>query len=49
VYRRHKNGRIAYYRSLVEARPALAKFLTGWLNRVNAFPDLPSPSRGGAV
>jgi len=49
VYRRYKDGRIAYYRSLVEARPALAKFLPGWLNRVNAFPDPPSPARGGAA
>jgi len=49
VYRRYKDGRIAYYRSLVEARPALAKFLPGWLNRVNAFPDRPSPSPGGVA
>lgn len=27
--------RIAYYNSLVEKKPALKKFLKGWLNRVN--------------
>lgn len=41
VYRRYKQGRIDYYRHLAASRPALAKFLKGWLNRVNAFPDLP--------
>ncbi|HEX7130655.1 MAG TPA: glycosyl hydrolase 108 family protein [Rhodanobacteraceae bacterium] len=40
VYRRLKQGRIDYYRGLVERDPALGKFLDGWLNRVNAFPDL---------
>jgi len=49
VYRQYKNERMAYYRSLVEARPSLARFLTGWLNRVNAFPDPPSPTRGGTA
>jgi lysozyme family protein len=29
--------RIAHYRSLVTINPALAKFLTGWLNRVHAL------------
>jgi type VI secretion system secreted protein VgrG len=37
VYRRYKQGRIAYYQSLAQKYP---KFLKGWLNRVNAFPDL---------
>lgn len=41
VYRRYKSGRILYYQRLVANQPALAKFLKGWLNRVNAFPDMP--------
>jgi len=40
VYRRYKQGRIDYYRDLVAKRPSLGKFLNGWLNRVNSFPDL---------
>ena len=40
VYRRYKQGRIDYYQDLVAKRPALGKFLKGWLNRVNSFPDL---------
>lgn len=40
VYRRYKQGRIDYYQDLVAKRPALEKFLKGWLNRVNSFPDL---------
>ena len=40
VYRRYKQGRIAYYQNLAQQKPKLAKFLKGWLNRVNAFPDL---------
>ena len=40
VYRRYKQGRIDYYKNLAAKRPKLAKFLDGWLNRVNAFPDL---------
>jgi len=40
VYRRYKQGRIAYYQDLAASRPAVAKFLNGWLNRVNSFPDL---------
>jgi lysozyme family protein len=40
VYRRYKQGRIDYYKDLVANRPALGKFLNGWLNRVNSFPDL---------
>ena len=39
VYRRYKQGRIAYYQDLVQAHPVLQKFLNGWLNRVNTFPD----------
>ncbi len=40
VYRHYKQGRIDYYRGLAASQPSLAKFLNGWLNRVNAFPDL---------
>jgi len=40
LYRRFKQGRIAYYRNLAARKPAMKKFLKGWLNRVNAFPDL---------
>jgi lysozyme family protein len=41
VYRRFKEGRIAYYQDLVARRPPLGKFLNGWIKRVNSFPDLP--------
>ena len=37
VYRRYKQGRIQYYHGLGQRYP---RFLQGWLNRVNAFPDL---------
>jgi len=40
VYRRYKQGRIDYYEDLVAKRPALGKFLKGWLIRVNSFPAL---------
>ncbi len=40
VYRLYKQGRINYYKDLAQSQPSLAKFLNGWLNRVNAFPDL---------
>jgi lysozyme family protein len=40
LYRRYKAGRIAYYKDLVQAQPSLGKFLNGWINRVNAFPDV---------
>jgi len=40
VYRRYKQGRIDYYQDLVAKRPALDKFLKGWLSRVNSFPEL---------
>jgi lysozyme family protein len=39
AYRRYKQGRIDSYEDLVEKRPALGRFLKGWLNRVNSFPD----------
>jgi lysozyme family protein len=37
VYRRYKQGRIAYYQNLGQKFP---EFLNGWLKRVNSFPDL---------
>jgi len=37
VYRRYKQERIDYYQSLAQKFP---QFLKGWLNRVNAFPNL---------
>lgn len=37
VYRQYRQGRINYYQSLGKKFPG---FLEGWLNRVNAFPDL---------
>ena len=40
VYANYKQGRIDYYNSLVKKNPKLKKFLKGWMNRVNAFPDL---------
>lgn len=39
VYRRYKGRRIQYYQNLVQNQPSLNKFLKGWLNRVNSFPD----------
>lgn len=38
VYNNYKQGRIHYYENLGVVHP---KFLRGWLNRVNIFPDLP--------
>jgi lysozyme family protein len=40
VYRRYKQGRIEYYKTLVQEHPLLSKFLHGWLNRVNSFPEI---------
>ena len=40
VYSRYKQGRINYYQDLARRQPSLAKFLKGWLKRVNAFPDI---------
>jgi lysozyme family protein len=37
VYRQYKQGRINYYQSLGQRFP---RFLQGWLNRTNAFPNL---------
>jgi len=39
LYRRYRRGRAEYYQDLVQRRPPLAKFLNGWLNRVNSFPE----------
>ncbi len=40
VYMEYKEGRKAYYRQLAQEHPALRRFLNGWLNRVNSFPDI---------
>lgn len=40
VYRCYRAGRVLYYRNLVAARPPLSKFLKGWINRVESFPEL---------
>ncbi len=37
VYQQYKAGRAAYYEALGKKYP---RFVKGWLNRVNAFPDL---------
>jgi len=46
VYARYKQGRVDYYKALVERRPSLQKFLKGWLARVASFPDLSAPTGG---
>ena len=40
VYRLYKQQRIEYYQQLAAAKSSLAKFLNGWLDRVQAFPTL---------
>jgi len=40
VYRHYRQGRSVYYEDLARQRPSLQRFLTGWLARVAAFPDL---------
>jgi lysozyme family protein len=40
VYMAYKAGRIAYYRMLAQDHPVLRRFLRGWLNRVNSFPNV---------
>lgn len=47
VYTAYKQGRKDYYNTLVAQRPGLGKFLKGWLNRVDSFPDLASAAVGG--
>ncbi len=39
VYRQFRQGRIDYYQSLADKFPT---FVKGWLNRANAFPEVPS-------
>ncbi|SFW28485.1 glycoside hydrolase family 108 protein [Luteibacter sp. UNCMF366Tsu5.1] len=48
VYTAYKQGRKDYYTDLVKQRPPLAKFLKGWLARVDSFPDLTAAPAGGA-
>ena len=48
VYTAYKQGRKDYYTNLVKQRPPLAKFLKGWLARVDSFPDLANAPTGGA-
>lgn len=39
-YDNYKNGRIAYYQNLVMEHAILRRFLHGWINRVDAFPNI---------
>lgn len=41
VYRLYKAQRISAYREIAAADPRKQEFLQGWINRVNAFPDVP--------
>lgn len=41
VYMHYKSARKGYYIDLAHKHPPLKKFLKGWLNRVDAFPDFP--------
>ena len=41
VYMAFKQGRKHYYNDLVRRSPKLQRYLKGWINRVDAFPDLP--------
>lgn len=45
VYMEYKAGRIAYYRNLAQDHPVLRRFLRGWINRVNSFPNIRVPGR----
>lgn len=50
VYTKYKQGRKDYYTNLVKQRPALQKFLKGWLKRVDSFPDTVSdPGENGGT
>jgi lysozyme family protein len=41
LYTRYKAGRRAFYERLAANDPSQAKFLKGWLKRVDSFPDNP--------
>ena len=41
LYNLFKSNRLNYYQSLVNKRPSLSKFLNGWKNRTNKFPNKP--------
>ncbi|MGE7136932.1 glycoside hydrolase family 108 protein [Luteibacter sp. NPDC031894] len=47
LYIAYKKGRKDYYINLVNQRPALGKFLKGWLARVDSFPDQLRSAQGG--
>jgi hypothetical protein len=40
VYFEYKEGRKAYYRTLVNEHPVLRRYLRGWLRRTDSFPDV---------
>ena len=40
IYMVYKYARIAYYKALAHEHKPLHKFLHGWINRVNTFPDI---------
>ena len=46
VYMLYKKGRADYYHRICERNPRLRKFLKGWLNRVNSFPDVEIQEEG---
>lgn len=48
VYMAFKQGRRDYYNDLVKRSPKFERYLKGWMNRVDAFPDLPRPAPKGA-
>lgn len=43
-----KAARASFLKAIVERDPSQAKFLKGWLNRVNSFPDLTTGLKIGA-
>lgn len=50
LYKAFKEARRKYYQDLVQRRPALNKFLNGWMNRVNSFPDaIAAPAKKGGA
>jgi lysozyme family protein len=48
VYAAYKQGRRDYYTNLVKKNPKLAKFLKGWLARVDSFADIAPATAKGA-